>query len=696
MKAICPIFVVMCWIESGGCLYGIDAIARPAGSTLGNRRVAVPDDSASAERIRQAIRLLGSVDFDQRERARQNLIRAGGSAWDALRVAETDSDLEIALQAKFLLKKLLEAGPVAEDPRESHALLDRYAAQTEQERVRRGKELAKLTTFSVVATLSRIVQFEESEWVSRRAALAIMQRSAPKRLAERNELANILANAAFNGDRVGLRWLRAYAETLREPRRTKQIWAPLLTDATAPALGHNSSRSEGASRSDSGSIQEQAADRAFLQWYVESLLQLGWRREAEIVAVAFVQQLPNDVTVWLDSLDWLIRCRVGSGVVELEQKFPLQTQDPDFGYRLAIAAQLRGDRAHSESIVQHVLQRPMVEAADRIKVGSFLVERGMFDAARREYDLALDERGVPAYERVYLFSAKASLFRAQGDIDEAIRQYQLALDFPADEVAKSPEGDRLLQQSRLLLRIHFAEMLHDQGKDMQAADVLKSLAEPSGEEAGEEVKRISDELEMSPVARREFFLAEVARRQHDQNAQIQHLTAGQRSAPEDVDILIALYRIPGYGAHAEVRQAIRLLARRIRQETIDMMSTLGRFDDSLPEQDRVNDLLAKQLNLYAWLVGNTEGDFADALRCSQRSLELQPNQAGFIDTLARCYYAVNDWGQALRYQEMAVDLEPYSGQMNSQLTLFLQQVPAIERPTNASSPRVSEAVPSIN
>jgi tetratricopeptide (TPR) repeat protein len=80
--------------------------------------------------------------------------------------------------------------------------------------------------------------------------------------------------------------------------------------------------------------------------------------------------------------------------------------------------------------------------------------------------------------------------------------------------------------------------------------------------------------------------------------------------------------------------------------------------------------LALVHNQFAWLIANTEGDFDESLRCSRRSLELQPNRAGFLDTLGRCYYAKGDYVNAVKYQTQAVALEPHSPQMLAQLSLF--------------------------
>jgi tetratricopeptide (TPR) repeat protein len=81
-------------------------------------------------------------------------------------------------------------------------------------------------------------------------------------------------------------------------------------------------------------------------------------------------------------------------------------------------------------------------------------------------------------------------------------------------------------------------------------------------------------------------------------------------------------------------------------------------------------------NAWAWLVSNTEGDFQKAIRYSHRSIELIPADAGesagasFLDTLGRCYYAVGDLENAVKYQREALKKVDYMQVMHRQLALF--------------------------
>jgi tetratricopeptide (TPR) repeat protein len=87
-------------------------------------------------------------------------------------------------------------------------------------------------------------------------------------------------------------------------------------------------------------------------------------------------------------------------------------------------------------------------------------------------------------------------------------------------------------------------------------------------------------------------------------------------------------------------------------------------------------------NEWAWLVGNTEGDFEKAVRYSQKSIDLfreqigiNPNYteegtAGLLDTLGRCYFAAGDLEAAIKTQELAVKYEPHMRVLQRQLDEF--------------------------
>jgi Flp pilus assembly protein TadD len=87
---------------------------------------------------------------------------------------------------------------------------------------------------------------------------------------------------------------------------------------------------------------------------------------------------------------------------------------------------------------------------------------------------------------------------------------------------------------------------------------------------------------------------------------------------------------------------------------------VARATEAIEEEIRAlpDDTNAK--NEYAWLVANTEGDVAKALRYSRQSLEEAFDNASYLDTLAHCHAAAGELERAVRVQALAVRHEPHS------------------------------------
>ena len=157
----------------------------------------------------------------------------------------------------------------------------------------------------------------------------------------------------------------------------------------------------------------------------------------------------------------------------------------------------------------------------------------------------------------------------------------------------------------------------------------------------------------------------------------EHLETGIKQDPLDADVLIAMYRLPETDEQwkAMTKKYINNDVRQFRKKIAENDEEMRQASEpTIQYWHKIQ--LASANNQLAWLVGNTEGNYDEALRCSQRSLVLLPDTAGYLDTLGRCYYAKGDLENALAAQQRAVDLEPYSGQIRKQLELFQQAAAA--------------------
>jgi hypothetical protein len=198
-----------------------------------------------------------------------------------------------------------------------------------------------------------------------------------------------------------------------------------------------------------------------------------------------------------------------------------------------------------------------------------------------------------------------------------------------------------------------AEYLHDQQKDLGAGeayqktlDAAAQLRTDLGAEPAEFVRHCR--------SRMNYFFACHWARQNDPAKQLDYLEQALQADPGEVDTLIACHRLPHPTPQFRER-----IAKSIERQTAQLRARMAKEPKS-----------ALAYNQFAWLVGNTEGDLDAALRASQKSLELSPNNSAYLDTLAHVYFAKGDLENAVKYQTMAAEREPHSGLLISELKRF--------------------------
>jgi tetratricopeptide (TPR) repeat protein len=238
--------------------------------------------------------------------------------------------------------------------------------------------------------------------------------------------------------------------------------------------------------------------------------------------------------------------------------------------------------------------------------------------------------------------------RERGWLDWSERELRRVI-----EIGPANDNDTLTAQFRL------ADLLHDRQVDDAAGQVLEqALAgldkaakaanrEPEFDKALEAAKRWIS-------SRMHYYLACHYQRQNDRAKEAEQLEAGIKDDPTDADILIGLYRLPeqSEAQRAQTKQLIDDAARKFRAQIAQNPGESNGY------------------NQLAWLLSNTDRDLQEALKASQESLRLRPNEPGFLDTLGRCHFALKDYANAVKFQEQAVAGEPHSGTMRRQLEIF--------------------------
>jgi tetratricopeptide (TPR) repeat protein len=362
--------------------------------------------------------------------------------------------------------------------------------------------------------------------------------------------------------------------------------------------------------------QEQSSPQIvadLLKRHADQLMRLGKQDEALAVMRRVIAQPIDDAQSLVALIDWLADHQARDLLAEVEATFADRfRQEPLALYALAQAWLASGQSEPAQQMADRAFAMNPGDPAAHVEVAGKLHRRGLADWAIREFRHVI-ELGPP--ESLNTLNA----------------QFQLA------------------------------DLLHDQLDDLEAAQLLESglatlqkAAEQGNNNAGVDVRRVLDAIRGHATARFNYYFACHYGARRDRSKELEHLEKAIAADPLDADVLIALYRLPDQTPEQRMKTETRIAA------------VARHFRNEIAENPRD----ASAYNQLAWLLSNTDRDQQEALRCSQESLKLRPNEPGLLDTLGRCYYALGDYENAVKYQSKAVEMEPHSGVMRRQLELF--------------------------
>ncbi len=668
--------------------------------------------------IERLIQQLGDHDFFVRERAQAELAKFSFEAFDAISAATKHKDLEIAARARYLLRLMRVEWTGKDDPPEVKKLLENYEIRNHADKLNRMQALAELPGRKGIPALCRLVCYEKSSVLSKRAALLLIGRHAAPR-----ELAELIRKNLGSNRRTAAAWLRTYLRLTDDTQTLMADWSKLV-EAEHALL----------KRSPSQTDAEIVADLVRLQ--IEWLKQAGLGDQAVVAMQKLIDLETGDPARLLILLDWLIEEEAWPMVDALAVRFRTQfARDALLMYTLADARLAQGKKEQAEETADLALALyPGQNSRDlniHRKTAGKLHQRRQFRWAEREYGHVLDQTRVDSLIRSALAGRIECLveLKAWKPIDElagrfdntfnknALLLYALARaqqeagkKQQADETAEralklngARESQKLFTHVQIAYRLQrrgwfawakreyrhvietgeprgepvltarsaLAEMLHDQGDDLRAAKVLEQLVDAQGADTPNSRQLSNATTQFSRTlgevrARMHYFFACHFENANDRAKQREHLDKALAADSSEVDVLIACYHFPD--KTPEYRKKILALiehsAARIRQQIVRQPNSPTFYNE------------------FAWLIGNTEGNFDEALRCSRRSLQLRPRSGGYLDTLAHVYFSKGDYENAVKTQTKAVELEPHSGLIRRKLELFKRKLQQQKRRIN--------------
>ncbi|MEN6457311.1 MAG: hypothetical protein ABFC63_00055 [Thermoguttaceae bacterium] len=561
--------------------------------------------TAKTEKIDKLIRQLGDKDYYVRQRAQDELARLGFDAFEALSAATTDPDPEIASRAKYLLRLTRMEWTTENDPPEVKRCLRDYESLDVRVRQVRMLSLAAMPGGKGTAALCRLVRFEKSSLLSKAAAIALLTQDRDQ-TPDAGQVETI-RKTLRDCKRTAATWLLCWARLGSEPEAAMAQWATLV-DAEANVLARH--RDESGPEIVSGLTRFQIA----------LLKKMGKSEQATAAIRRLVSLEQGNAETLTELLSWLIEQKAWKGVDVLAGRFPTRfATEPNLLYMLAEAYAEQGKKDRAEATASSALRLlpDKDETAQRhhLVQAELLQARGRFAWARREYDALLTKTQAKPNEYT------AAAWRRLGI------------------------------------------MLHDQGDDLEAAKTLGKLI--GAIEAG---KINEDQLlgEKPKDVRAQMFFYSACHWNAQKNTarQRESLDKAIEANPEDIDVLIACYRLPDQPAEyrASIVDAIRRTAVTLREAIADD-----------PES-------ADNYNNYAWLIGNTEGDQDEALRDAQKAVELEPDRGGYFDTLGHVYAGRGDWENAVKAQSQAAKLDPHSGLIRRALEQYRKKLDEHKKP----------------
>ena len=580
-------------------------------TTVGGGQAPAERLDASKQQIEALIRQLGNPRYSARRAAANELRQIGAEAFDLLHAASDDADPEVAASARYLLRQINVRWVASDDSAAVRRLLKDYGDQSEKVRLKHIDDLAKLQKGEGSAALCRIARFDRSPLLSRVAALAVIRPDdarAPTTPVDPETIERELGEST----RTSAVWLRQYRTQLRDPADAVAQWQQLINDETK-ALELNadvtSSQIVLGLLWNLADLHRQLNDRAALMADVDRMVRL----DAETA----------DRTV-VDLLQWFVEQKSWENVDEFLVKYDDKLSHSKRPLYVAAMARARqGKDELAEQLAEKAAQLDSQAPLESFIVAKDLELRGQYAWSVREYHRAIDNKEVASHEV-------------------------------------------------MLSRVSLANMLSDHEEFQKAAEVIDPLVKAVNEDGNDgrlyaEIVRYHAEREelnlpdaKQLAARYHSYRANQYRQEKDWPRQREELERTIGLDPTDADALIAMYRVPE--SSEEWRAATR---RRIAEMAHEFQQQI----DQSPNDH-------EPYNQWAWLISNTEGDLQKAVRYSHRSIELLTAADGtsasssYLDTLGRCYYAIGDYENAVKYERQAIDKLSYMQVMHRQLALF--------------------------
>ncbi len=571
--------------------------------------------------VTQLIDQLGHDEYLLRQRAEAQLLERGAEVFAELQSAEKNADLEVATRAKYLLTQISIEWVRPDDPPAVRSIMSRYGELSLQLKLRKIRELARLSDQQGFGALCRIARFDSSSGlVARYAALAIVDNGLLPTARVEAAVAMLQEELGEDPD-TPVSWIEVYADQLQSPDQVDGRWVKLIDQELALLTD------------DPGETSDFVA-LALLQTFLE----LGDKLSDQEAILAGLQrriefsrrgaETANEGLI--DAIAWVVDREQWEALRLLEEGYAPQIKaSRRVLYHLALAREKEGRSEAAEEVALQALAIENDDFYEHNECADLIASRGHHDWAEREWS-AVVEAAKPVDIESLLARTSLAMYRLNDRLE-----HKEAADLLAEAVDAIEANPQIL------------EYYETQAYPRNKHPLLYYLSQAR--------------------ANRDFFLAAHYASLGEHEREREYLEKAFVLDSSNPDIIIAMYRSQDAGEEYRKTVLTRLTA--VKNELEKEINERKRNVRRTSQQ--INRLvLASRYNHWAWLISNTEGDFNKAVKYSQLSLEFQPGSPSYLDTLGRCHYSAGNLEAALEAQREAISKQPHLLVMQRQLQLF--------------------------
>ena len=335
-----------------------------------------PGSPAVDPEVSALIAQLGDPQFAIRQRAQDQLVKLGFSAFDALVAAQQHDDPEVAMQARYLVRRIRSGWTAENDPRPIREIMKNYEAQGDDERRAKIKQLGELADDAGLKWLCRLARFEKSLELSKWAALEIMSRS-PADDAGWTRRAEVVRQELDGSQRAAANWLAVYLAAHADPAGTLQRWSELADAEQVTLLKQPQD-------SDSQIVL------GLLKREVQLLDDLGRTDQIEPVVRQMIQVERGDSQSLGELIDWLAKRKSWSMIDLVAERFNASFEvDAVLMYMLAEARLAQGNQELAEQAAERALAIHGDSQQEHVLLAGRLGDRGLPHWADREWAEAI-------------------------------------------------------------------------------------------------------------------------------------------------------------------------------------------------------------------------------------------------------------------------------------------------------------------